>query len=302
MIGVIANCKIDSQERFLRFIDSYNSLKKIEFQEWNINIRGAYSKKAIEFLKDSLTPGTYNLSSFECRSGWINTTKKISRNVKSNFLFYWVEDHILVCSEDSFKKVFYEFKKSNADWLSYSWFNEKYQNSYMSSSSITFGSLIDVVHIDQNTVVGINNKNGGYCYTSCLTGLFTRSFFNTVLNCKRPKLLRWPHNTPFDFEKIWEDGLANQINIAIPKLELLASIDDDMGQDGYSLISRGKYPKRIEMDLLKIKEGRSNKLIYGIKNLVKKNIYLYIFLTKNYIKLRRMKYTIIFHLYNIFKN
>ena len=297
-ITLISNCNINSAERFNRFIDSFNSIKKINFFEWIVNIRGAYAGKAIAFLEASLKPGLYTFTSEDSELGWLNATKKMSYKINSNLIFYWVEDHILLCGENIFNTTVNEFYSSGADWLSYSWFNRKYQLPYLSSNNVIRGDLINTIIINNETAKNINKVNGGDFYVSSLTGLYKKSFFNLVLNCKSPRLLRWPHKTPFDFEKVWTDRIANEINLAIPNIELFASIDDDMGVEGYSMISRGTYPSRVDPDLLKIQEGRSNSFILKIKNKIK-NGDLYNILSISWVLIRRIKYTVIFHKNNL---
>jgi hypothetical protein len=283
----------------LRFIDSYNSIKNIEFIEWVINIRGAYAKQAITFLEGNLRSGCLRASSIDSELGWLETTKEMFAHIKGGLIFYWVEDHIFVSDSKIFMEAMGEFELSGADWLSYSWFNTKYQTPYLTSGSLTLGKLINISHINKKTVSSISNANGGYCYVSSLTGIYTKSFFHIVINSTRPKILRWHHKTPFDFEKIWEDDLSSQVNIAIPKIELFASIDDDMGVEGYSLISRGIYPRRVSGDALKIQEGRLNNTVLKVKNFLKKGIF-YTALSKTYISMRRIRYTVLYCFYKIY--
>ncbi|NQU32110.1 MAG: hypothetical protein HQ521_02650 [Bacteroidetes bacterium] len=97
------------------------------------------------------------------------------------------------------------------------------------------------------------------------------------MNKNDPKLRRWPKETPFDFEKNDKDLHWLPIKMAISKDELFACIDDDNGIPGYSLQSRGLYPKR-EIRLKPIKEEHNlipkymlylipDKLKYFIKRL-----------------------------------
>ena len=68
----------------------------------------------------------------------------------------------------------------------------------------------------------------------------------------KPLLKRWPRHLPFDFEKKSNDKAVKSIMHALSNQELFASIDDDHGEPGYSLISRNLYPNRISRVKLKI--------------------------------------------------
>jgi hypothetical protein len=56
--------------------------------------------------------------------------------------------------------------------------------------------------------------------------------------------IKWPKETPFDFEKSSHDVHWLPIRTGLSKQELFASIDDDSIAPGSSLISRGLYPAR----------------------------------------------------------
>ena len=67
---------------------------------------------------------------------------------------------------------------------------------------------------------------------------------------------------PFDFEKKSKDNVVDLMLAALPKLELFASIDDDHGIEGYSLISRGFYKENITRNKLKEIEFNSKPNIF----------------------------------------
>jgi hypothetical protein len=59
--------------------------------------------------------------------------------------------------------------------------------------------------------------------------------------------------SPFDIELTFRDNAFKEVTIAIPKKELLASIDDDK-EPGYSLISRAKYDFDISRKEMRLNE------------------------------------------------
>ena len=106
-----------------------------------------------------------------------------------------------------------------------------------------------------------------------MPGIMSEDFFKKVLFSPKPYLKRWPLDTPFDFEKLSKDKVAKVIVRAIPNQELFAAIDDEYGDPGYSLISRGLYPNRISRDCLKESElGYSDQINKKLKDKVPKII------------------------------
>jgi len=66
-----------------------------------------------------------------------------------------------------------------------------------------------------------------------------------LITKRSPFFRRWPKTLPFDMEKRVNDKFWLPIKISMPKFELFATIDDDMGGVRGSLISRGLYPNRV---------------------------------------------------------
>ena len=108
--------------------------------------------------------------------------------------------------------------------------------------------FISSYKIDKHTASLARRQLGNDFYSVSAVGIFKRDFFLSVLTSKRPFLKRFSKNLPFDFEKKSFDFVSPLIITAFPKKELFASIDDDHGTPGYSLIARGVYPNRVSRD------------------------------------------------------
>ena len=50
--SVLANFKIDSEERLKRLKDSFNSFYKANINSWHINVRGEFKDEVKKFLTD----------------------------------------------------------------------------------------------------------------------------------------------------------------------------------------------------------------------------------------------------------
>ena len=90
---VFANFKIDNKERYQRMQDSFLSFKNLSVKKWVINIRGAYRDEAFIFLENHLGKklNSYRLNS---KKGWFHDTRLMLNDIDTNFVFFWIEDHI----------------------------------------------------------------------------------------------------------------------------------------------------------------------------------------------------------------
>jgi len=291
-LTIFSNFFIDNNERYQRMVDSFNSFKNYYPEEWIINIRGRFKYKAGEFLKKELDT-KLNLFYLESRRGWINDSRFIVKNIKSEFVFYWVEDHILISTIKDLQNSIIEMKKFKADQLLYSFYTKNIIERYSIVKPDKVGKFITTTILDKENCKKIRDKlNSDYYYTYC-PSIMTKNFFLEVLNSNKPYLKRWPRHLPFDFEKKSKDYLKPIIINSLPNRELFVSIDDDRGEGGYSLISRGLYPNRISRNKLLIDEYEFMSDKHNIKNRLKKFTYLRII----YIFLKRIIYTI-----NVFFN
>ena len=120
-LAVFANFRIDSNERLKRMKDSYYSFGTIKINQWVINIRGKYKKSAAKFLNQKIGKKLY-LSTFETGNGWFFDSKIIAKKISSDYVFFWIEDHICTCGKKKLNLTLDEIKKNNIDYFQYSWF------------------------------------------------------------------------------------------------------------------------------------------------------------------------------------
>lgn len=288
---IFANFFIDNEERLQRMKDSFNSFKEINPEEWRINIRGRFKAEAGYFLQKELGE-QLNLNYIETKKGWFHDSFSFMKDVKSDFILFWVEDHLCLANPKSFKDILLEMIEYNVDILLYSWFHYRIHNQFKQFSKIAEGEHVKVAKIDKASASYFYNKETRNFYVVSAQSIFKKKFFFTVLLSNRPYLKRWPKHLPFHFEKKIKDRVSNVINYAIPKYELFAVIDEGIDIPGYSLISRGRYPDRFTRDQLK--EIEFNTKTHQWKLILKKFLpkIIYLFLSKVNSILRRIVYTI----------
>ena len=250
MITVFANFKIDDQERFRNLKLSLNSFKEFKLlDEWVINIRGKLKFKVKDYLKKNIKNIT--VENYESSMGWMYDSRKLLSKINNKYIFFWIEDHVLISNLKYFENVIKDIITKKIDYLPYSFFH--FGRSLKSVKCITTKSTENICYFD------LNKKNHNLIcnwYTQKklradfiigAPSIFSKKLFSSLLKKRKPFLRRYNKFTPFDFEKRIKDTSWLPFLKGLPLKELFASIDDDHNQVNYSLINRG---------FLKIKTNR----------------------------------------------
>jgi hypothetical protein len=181
--------------------------------------------------------------------------------IKSEYVFFWIEDHICLSGVNYFNQVVAEMKILDAEYLLYSAFHQgETLDSYNGIPLFDSGAIIQVNydatrHLQRIEFVKSNKLICATFIISCCSILSNKLFKKVVLT-KDPIINRWPKETPFDFEKNERDTHWLPMKVAQTKQEFFAFIDDDHGRTGYSLIGRGLYPNRVSREsILKVRKS-----------------------------------------------
>jgi len=240
-LSIFANFRIESEERLQRMKDSFMSFKDINASKWVINVRGDYKKQAMSFISEQLGA---QLTSFELESeqGWFHDSRIMLREMQSEFVLYWIEDHINIVTDYSlYDHIIDDMKTANIEFLPYSFFWTTKRYELIEKKEMTHFSWLDL-----NTAnCQLLQKKATSAYIIFCVGIFSRELFGRIiLDDDNRQAIKWPKDTPFNFEKSCHDTHWLPIRIGLPKFELFASIDDDSVEPGSSLISRGLYEAR----------------------------------------------------------
>jgi len=242
LLNVFANFFIDTNERFLRMRDSFNSFRDISADKWVINARGKYARDTMSFLRENLGD---QLIAHQRRSreGWFHDTRLMLPDIDGDYVLFWLEDHINLAEIDLLENIVAEMKEKDLDHVPYTfWENGRLRERYC-GIPLTSGCNLDYFeHTVTNNPIVQSNIGGSYLISAA--SIVKLSLFNRIVLADDPNPRRWPKETPFDFEKARNDTHWLPLKVAIPRRELFASIDDDRGCDGYCLQSRGLYPVR----------------------------------------------------------
>lgn len=287
-LTIFANFFINSDERYLRMVDSFNSMSKISASKWVINARGIHAKKTIAFLSSKLDDKLISFN-LESKQGWLHDTKQMLSVIETDYIFFWLEDHINMVDTKKYSAILGEMKESGSEYLEYSWWHK-------GQPLRTFSEVIEkelpnifIFTNTEDTLAKIGQDNSPFIIS--MVGIFSNSIFKKIIT-ETPLFLRqYPKMTPFNFEKGAGCKSWLPIKMAIPKEELFANIDDDHSDPGYSLQSRGLYPvrERRESNIQVTSDVKKDNFLKRIlpKIIYKKIIKLVIVanLVKNYISL-----------------
>ena len=241
-LDVFANFYINSEEKFLRMKDSFYSFEKIYPDSWVINVRGEFATETINFLQSRLKRKLI-ISSMNSKRGWFHDSRKLMKYLRSDYVLFWIEDHINMVDVKLYNKILSEMSDANSDHLFISFFN---QTKDFFKFKFEKNENIKTIFLTSENVKLLQNDRSNHYYMISTVSISKNSFFKKIIFSNNPIIKRWPKETPFDFEKRTTDKEFLPFNLSIPDFELFASIDDDAGINNTSLISRNLYPKRIE--------------------------------------------------------
>lgn len=244
LLTVFSNFYIDSDERFLRCLDSFKSMHELSVLKYIINVRGQYAVKTIEHLK-MLNPNI-EATTINSRRGWFIDSQKLLDKIQTKYVLLWLEDHICI-DPKSVNGVVRRMDCVDADILTYSfWCNGHMRERYKEVSQNNLDLISWFDHdISANEVI---QQSKWKSYIVSCTSIIKSDLFAKIIKDGGSEK-RWPRETPFDFEKEPFDINWLPIRRAVPKSELFASIDDDLSCPGSCLQKRGLYP---------VREGRSS--------------------------------------------
>ncbi len=266
---IFANFRIDNEERYNRLKCSFESFKGISAKKWVVNVRGSYALKVLLFLNENLGERLHPFL-LESKSGWFCDSRQMLKHIDTDFVFFWIEDHLNMVDVDIYDQMLVDMKNTNSDLLIYSFLNEAYLSRYRGVQPARETENLKVYNLDRKTIRYIENENGEQGYLTTAVSFLDARFFRKVINSNHPWLKRYPRDTPFDFEKKFTDLEFAPVMYAVPKYELFASIDDDFGVEGYSLISRGFLGWMHREQIIQMEYGEKkisrNKIVQFVKS------------------------------------
>jgi hypothetical protein len=240
-LTIFANFFINDCKKFEMLKLSFRSFNKAKIDQWIINVRGDYKKNALNFLKKNIKQDKifYRLNS---EKGWFSDSKLMLEDIKSDNVFFWLEDHVNISSIKHFNSTIKDFDTNSCEYLPYShfFFGEQFKSFKNIKKKETKNILIINYKLKEhsNRLKFMNENNiSGSRYILAMPAFFSTRLFKKIIK-SRIFFKYWPVETPFDFEKNECAISWLPLKIAVLKRELFAIIDDNVGYPGYSLIER----------------------------------------------------------------
>lgn len=282
-LTIFANMLINNRRRLQHLRDSFFSFNNIsdnwlinirgDLRDEAINfLREQLGEKMVSFaLLDDKRAG----------GGWFKNSLEMLEKAKYDYIFIWNEDHLNLVDQGIYPQIIQEMAGEKVDYLMYSWWIfGKYRENFI-IENLKKHRYIDTIYLTKK--LWKRQLRKGYDkYIISMTGIFSRKLLIKLLRKETLKLPRWvttnifrimilldklgikfnhrqyydfinrlifgrltkwPNNYPFDLEKSPYRWDILPLKMALPKYELFACIDDDLGYPGSDLISRGLYKK-----------------------------------------------------------
>jgi hypothetical protein len=237
-LTLYGNLLIDNQEKL--------SILKITFPQWVnywgsdvvIRVRGKLADETIEFCT-SVSPNIRLLkgSSF---LQWRKQSVFDIRQLESNFIMLYLEDHMLANDPPSSKDLLNDLEANEIDVFQYSW-HQQYlkvaETLLRSNSSISKVSIS--TEIDRSLLKHLLKVDPRYLIS--LTSIFQRDFLIKLLDSPRPYLRKLDPRSPFDVEQKPTNTWYLPMTFGVPLSEFGICVDDDNTVVGSSAIARGLY-------------------------------------------------------------
>ena len=268
-LTIFANFYINADERYQRMLDSFESIKDIKATKWVVNARGQHAQKTMDFLRQQVGEKLISFS-LESSDGWLNDTKKMLPSIDTDFVLFWLEDHINLADSSVYDQILTDMAQHNSDYLEYSWWHSgTLLVPYQHLPQIE-GAASTTLTLTKSDLKNILKEHSIYILS--MAGIFSAQLFKKNVEETSLFMRQYPKQTPFNFEKGGEYTNWLPITMSLSKQELFANIDDDHNDPGYSLQARGLYPVR-ELRPANLAPKEKNKLIQNIKVLIPRSIY-----------------------------
>jgi hypothetical protein len=195
------------------------------------------------------------------------------------YIMMWNEDHLSVMPPQQFRMLVEECDKQQIDYMLYTWWHFGRVHTVLDDVPVIVGTYLDSVMLTQKIWEQALVKGYPY-YLVSLCGIFKKSFllammakdqklfplivskvlykvitwskklnnqisvddlFDQITRLLWYKLPRFSQETPFNIEKRPFRIDMLPFVLGVPKQEVFACIDDNLGVPGYSLVERGLY-------------------------------------------------------------
>jgi len=278
MLTIFGNLLINNQIKLQHLKDSFNSFNSIS-DNWLINIRGKCRREALMFLEKKLGDKMIAFDLVDDSRGWAQNALEMLSRAKYDHVLIWNEDHLNLAPQEIFAPMIEEIAREKVDFMQYSVWGDGDIRACFEETDLKKFKYIDTIKLTPE-IWDFVLARGYRHYFASLLGIMSKGLFRKLLledieyfKNKLPysfrtwvyRMVRWngkyfdllnkyvfcgrlpksQKEAPFNLEKPQNRVDLLPIQIAFPKQEIFACIDDDFKILGYSLISRGLYNPKL---------------------------------------------------------
>jgi hypothetical protein len=283
MITGICNIYLDSQKKLELFKETFPRVYSVS-DNWLVNIRGKNRKEATEFIIESFADADTNCIFYTNLDeyNWASATSTMLLDSRQEFIYVYLEDHLLLKPLEHFKQVIQDMKEHQIDYFLYSFFNIGLSHQSSEALYPDYSEYFYYFEVNQGNLTFLKHNNRHF-YPYSLAGICTKEYFEKLLTIEKKRLVRvpslvqilmenivfmyprnrnfwfsinryvtklglrfviYPPETPFNLEKSLFDCDSSLLPMTVGGLreELFANWDDDNSLSNSSLIKRGLYP------------------------------------------------------------
>lgn len=239
-VGVVFNVLCNSMAKEDRLVESVRRLDSTHNLEFRVRIRGSHGDAArarlSKILVDKNVP--HRLLGASPNATWREATALQVESLETPLILMCQEDHWLIDSQ-ALNHIIESCSNASIDYCRTTFFPQSHQTlkeirGYSRARFVSTGNCEHMYFEMPSETMPFRHQ-----YAVGLVGLFSREYLLKLLYEPLRFPLFYGHETPFVFERKFGERAVYPGRLGFPKEEAFACVDDDLGVQGYSLISRG---------------------------------------------------------------
>ena len=181
--ALFANILLNSELKLNEFKLSFSGMVGI-FSEYHINVRGDFRDDALAFVCELNLPDLFVYQDLS-GSDWIFDSLIMAQNIKSNSVYFFLEDHYTAVDKAKIDlvNIFSEFEDLDCDCMTYSWYRAKAYDARNFTPIVTHSTkLLSVFEINKENISYIKTEIGFNKSMISMAAMFSRQYFLKILN------------------------------------------------------------------------------------------------------------------------
>tara|TARA_Y100000389_G_scaffold186339_1_gene206615 strand:- start:6017 stop:7168 length:1152 start_codon:yes stop_codon:yes gene_type:complete len=185
MTALFINLRINEQEKLDLFKITLSDIEHL-FNECHIKIRGLLANECIIFARELLSDRAQFYQELQ-ETDWVAASLLMIENVRSRYIFSYLEDHRLIVPPNDLSIVLKEFDKHQLDYLNYSFFRaSRLDTNNLLPLNPKDGKKISQFFLDKKNIKLLSKISPLYCNFS-LSSICSADYFKKLLHNENKK-------------------------------------------------------------------------------------------------------------------